>query len=282
MAIDEIAEEVVERRASRRRATSRTTRRTAATSRSASRARSSSSTRSTAPARPRPASSRAACRSRSSRRGSTRRSATSWFGVVHEIKSGDRFFATRGQGARGRARRRFADPAAAVGEHRSRRAVLDGGVARPSGAAGVDRARAADRRSSMRGGYFDLGSATFNMTRIVTGQLDAYVDIGRRLVDELPELEAQFRAVGEGAVCTNFPVRRRGRRAHRAGGGRGRDPRRRRATRRAPGGRFRRRLRARGPGQRIAALHDAPARRSRGRAWSGSVTGSARTASASP
>jgi myo-inositol-1(or 4)-monophosphatase len=59
--------------------------------------------------------------------------------------------------------------------------------------------------SSMRGGYFDLGSATFNMTRIVTGQLDAYVDIGRRLVDEFPVLEATFRAAGEGAVCTNFP-----------------------------------------------------------------------------
>ena len=59
--------------------------------------------------------------------------------------------------------------------------------------------------SSMRGGYFDLGSATFNMTRIVTGQLDAYVDVGRRVVDELPETEAQFLRVGEGAVCTNFP-----------------------------------------------------------------------------
>ena len=59
--------------------------------------------------------------------------------------------------------------------------------------------------SSMRGGYFDLGSATFNMTRIVTGQLDAYVDVGRRVVDEFPATEAAFRAAGEGAVCTNFP-----------------------------------------------------------------------------
>lgn len=58
---------------------------------------------------------------------------------------------------------------------------------------------------SMGGGYFDLGSATFNMTRLVTGQLDAYVDVGRRVVDELPETEAAFRAVGEGSVCTNFP-----------------------------------------------------------------------------
>ena len=41
--------------------------------------------------------------------------------------------------------------------------------------------------SSMGGGYFDLGSAAFNLTRIVTGQLDAYVDVGRRIVDEFPE-----------------------------------------------------------------------------------------------
>jgi myo-inositol-1(or 4)-monophosphatase len=59
--------------------------------------------------------------------------------------------------------------------------------------------------SSMHGGYFDLGSATFNMTRIVTGQLDAYVDVGWRVLDELPELEAAFRVAGDGAVCTNFP-----------------------------------------------------------------------------
>ena len=57
----------------------------------------------------------------------------------------------------------------------------------------------------MRGGYFDLGSATFNMTRIVTGQLDAYVDVGRYVVDVHPALEAAFRRVGDGAVCTNFP-----------------------------------------------------------------------------
>ncbi len=59
--------------------------------------------------------------------------------------------------------------------------------------------------SSMHGGYFDLGSATFNMTRIVTGQLDAYVDVGWRVLHELPELEPAFRVAGDGAVCTNFP-----------------------------------------------------------------------------
>ena len=59
--------------------------------------------------------------------------------------------------------------------------------------------------SSMRGGFFELGSATFNMTRIVTGQLDAYVDIGMHVIERFPQTEARFRAAGDGAVCTNFP-----------------------------------------------------------------------------
>ncbi len=58
---------------------------------------------------------------------------------------------------------------------------------------------------SLSGGYFDLGSAAFNMTRLVTGQLDAYVDVGRRIVDECPATEPVFLAVGEGSITTNFP-----------------------------------------------------------------------------
>jgi myo-inositol-1(or 4)-monophosphatase len=57
----------------------------------------------------------------------------------------------------------------------------------------------------MHGSFFDLGSATFDMTRIVTGQLDAYVDMGWLMVHELPELDAAFRRAGDGRVCTNFP-----------------------------------------------------------------------------
>src|SRR5262249_24532498 len=44
-----------------------------------------------------------------------------------------------------------------------------------------------------------------NLTRIATGQLDADGDVGRRMVDEVPAVEPSFVAVGEGAVCTNFP-----------------------------------------------------------------------------
>jgi myo-inositol-1(or 4)-monophosphatase len=127
------------------------------------------------------------------------------FGVVHEIKSGDRFFASRGGGARAERR-----DGSAIPQHRSANTDLGalfwtaGLRGRPVVPVSIALEPLIDG-SSMRGGYFDLGSATFNMTRIVTGQLDAYVDIGRRLVDELPELEAHFRTVGDGAVCTNFP-----------------------------------------------------------------------------
>ena len=66
--------------------------------------------------------------------------------------------------------------------------------------------------SSMGGGYFDLGSAAFNLTRLATGQLDAYVDVGRRIVDEVPSTEAAFLAGGGGLGVHELPLRRRRRR----------------------------------------------------------------------
>ena len=59
--------------------------------------------------------------------------------------------------------------------------------------------------SSVGGGTFDLGSATFDMTRIVTGQLDAYVEPGPRLVADVPGMRADFERVGGGALLNNSP-----------------------------------------------------------------------------
>jgi myo-inositol-1(or 4)-monophosphatase len=59
--------------------------------------------------------------------------------------------------------------------------------------------------SSVGGGTFDLGSATFDMTRIVTGQLDAYVEPGPRIVADVPGMRAEFERVGGGAVLNNSP-----------------------------------------------------------------------------
>jgi myo-inositol-1(or 4)-monophosphatase len=59
--------------------------------------------------------------------------------------------------------------------------------------------------SSVGGAVFDLGSATFDMTRILTGQLDGYVDVGSRMIEEVPALTAEFERVGGGAVLNNSP-----------------------------------------------------------------------------
>jgi myo-inositol-1(or 4)-monophosphatase len=59
--------------------------------------------------------------------------------------------------------------------------------------------------SSVGGATFELGSATFDMTRVVTGQLDALIEPGPRLVDEVPGMREEFERVGDGAVLNNSP-----------------------------------------------------------------------------
>jgi myo-inositol-1(or 4)-monophosphatase len=59
--------------------------------------------------------------------------------------------------------------------------------------------------SSVGGATFELGSAAFDMTRVVTGQLDAYVEPGPRLVSDVPGLRAEFERVGGGVVLNNSP-----------------------------------------------------------------------------
>jgi myo-inositol-1(or 4)-monophosphatase len=59
--------------------------------------------------------------------------------------------------------------------------------------------------ASVGGGSFELGSATYDMTRVLTGQLDAYIEPGPRIIEELPETRAEFERVGGGAVLNNTP-----------------------------------------------------------------------------
>src|SRR5205814_8990603 len=60
-------------------------------------------------------------------------------------------------------------------------------------------------RSSVCGGSFELGSACFDMTRLVTGQLDCYVEPGPRLVADVAGMEDEFRRVGGGELLNNSP-----------------------------------------------------------------------------
>jgi myo-inositol-1(or 4)-monophosphatase len=127
------------------------------------------------------------------------------FGVVHELKTGQRFSAVRGGGAHGETA--SGEPIGLqLSANTDLRALFwtAGLRGRPLLPTSVVLEELVDG-CSLGGGYFDLGSAAFNMTRIVTGQLDAYVDVGRRIVDECPATEPSFLEVGEGAVCTNFP-----------------------------------------------------------------------------
>ena len=55
------------------------------------------------------------------------------------------------------------------------------------------------------GGSFELGSACFDSMCVITGQLDAYVEPGPRLIEEIPELRAEFERVGGGQVLNNSP-----------------------------------------------------------------------------
>ena len=127
------------------------------------------------------------------------------FGVVQELKTGARFHARAGGGAV--VETVDGTPIAIAPSANTNLGALfwtAGLRGRPLMPVSVVLERLVDG-SGMGGGYFDLGSAAFNLTRLVTGQLDAYVDVGRRVVDEVPATEAAFLAVGEGSVCTNFP-----------------------------------------------------------------------------
>lgn len=118
-------------------------------------------------------------------------------GCVLEIKSGRRFLATRGGGV---------DPTPRLSATASLERMFwtYGFRGRPAVPTAIVLEELIDT-SSVGGASFDLGSATFDMTRIITGQLDAYVEPGPRLVEEVPGMRADFERVGGGAILNNSP-----------------------------------------------------------------------------
>lgn len=118
-------------------------------------------------------------------------------GCIAEIKSGETFVAERGAGV---------DPAPALSPNTSLERMfwtygLRGRPAREL----IEVLAVLVDASSVGGASFDLGSATFDMTRIATGQLDAYVEPGPRIVDEVPGGRAAFERVGGGSILNNSP-----------------------------------------------------------------------------
>ena len=120
-------------------------------------------------------------------------------GCVVEIKSGDWFLAERGAGLRS-----------------SRRVTLSstadvntmfwgyGFRGRPARAT-VEVLGDLIDASSVGGGTFELGSQSFAMTRIATGQLDAVIEVGSRLIEDVAGMREEFERIGRGEVLNNSP-----------------------------------------------------------------------------
>ncbi len=120
-------------------------------------------------------------------------------GCVLEIKSGEWFLARRGAGVRSSREVRLS-----TNREVGRMFWGYGFRGRPARATAELLAELIDA-SSVGGGTFELGSQAFVMTRVVTGQLDAVVEIGSRLVDEVPGLRAEFERIGHGRILNNSP-----------------------------------------------------------------------------
>jgi len=120
-------------------------------------------------------------------------------GAVVEIKSGDAFVAARGGGLDASRPLGLSDNASLE------RLFWAHGFARRPAHAMVHVIGELIDASSLGGGTFDLGSAAFDLTRIATGQLDAYVEPGARMVAEVPGMAEEFARVGDGQVVNNSP-----------------------------------------------------------------------------
>ena len=120
-------------------------------------------------------------------------------GVIVEIKSGATFVARRGRGLEAGVPAR-----PSPNEDVSRMFWVYGLRGRPVRLYAEVLGDLLDA-SSVGGGTFDLGAATFDMTRVATGQLDAYVEPGPLVVERVPWARAEFERVGGGSVLNNAP-----------------------------------------------------------------------------
>lgn len=124
--------------------------------------------------------------------------------VVHEIKTDTIFLARKGSGAR---MERNGQPQPLLLSPNRELSTLfwtTGFRGRPAQALITVLADLIDT-SSVDGGFFELGSVSFSLTRLITGQLDACVDIGKRLIDEVPLMSDEFSRVGKGTILNNNP-----------------------------------------------------------------------------
>jgi myo-inositol-1(or 4)-monophosphatase len=120
-------------------------------------------------------------------------------GCVMEIKTGDWFLAERGAGIR-------ASRALALSANTDLARMFWGyGFRGRPARETVEVLGELIDASSVGGGTFELGSQAFVMTRVCTGQLDAVVEVGSRVIEDVPGMRAEFERVGRGEVLNNSP-----------------------------------------------------------------------------
>jgi myo-inositol-1(or 4)-monophosphatase len=120
-------------------------------------------------------------------------------GCVQEIKSGDRFLAERGGGVQS-----TVELTRSENEDLTRLFWAYGFRGRPAREL-VEVIGDLIDSSSVGGGTFDLGSACFDMTRVLTGQLDAYIEPSPLMIERVPGVRAAFTRVGDGEILNNSP-----------------------------------------------------------------------------
>ena len=120
-------------------------------------------------------------------------------GCVVEIKTGDWYLAEKGSGVRS------TRPVALSPTTDLRQMFWGYGFRGRPARASVEVLAELIDASSVGGGTFELGSQAFVMTRVVTGQLDAVVEVGSRIVDDVPGMRAEFERVGNGQILNNSP-----------------------------------------------------------------------------
>lgn len=120
-------------------------------------------------------------------------------GCVVEIKSGDWFLARRGEGV-------LSTRSVALGTNVELASMFWGyGFRGRPARATIEVLGDLIDASSVGGGTFELGSQAYAMTRIVTGQLDAVIEVGSRMIEDAPWTRPAFERVGRGQILNNSP-----------------------------------------------------------------------------
>lgn len=119
-------------------------------------------------------------------------------GCIQEIKGHDLFFAERGHGATWTTRDGQTRPLRLLPITEIALAPLSfEAVARPFEWLGIALSEIVNTAST-RGGCFLFNSTAYSLTRLLTGQLAAVLDIGARILQEYPQTRPRFVTLGRG------------------------------------------------------------------------------------